>query len=82
MTKAVTLGEIAERLQCLEFGCSRCGRWGLLSVARLLANHTQHMPLVEVRQLITNDCTRIEAGELQEVCAVHFPRLVELHDPP
>jgi len=38
-TGAVTLGELAGRVERLEVRCRRCERHGRLRLARLIANH-------------------------------------------
>jgi hypothetical protein len=59
----------------LEIACNRCGR---LRPARLLAEHGRGMPMPDLRCTIAADCPRMIAGQMHDVCGVHFPGLIGL----
>ena len=61
-TGAVTLGELAGRVERLEVRCRRYTRYGRLRLARLIADHGAGTGL----------------PDLGERCFVHFPQLLGL----
>jgi hypothetical protein len=75
MSGFVTLGQIADRLPVLDVSCNRCDRRGRISTARLMATHGAALPVPELPHLIAADCPRMMAGQLHDVCGVHFPGL-------
>jgi hypothetical protein len=72
---AITLGGIADKITMLEVTCSRCERWGRLSVAKLIERHGADAQLN--RTVLARDCPRI-GGAIYEQCGVHYPQLVRL----
>ena len=73
---AVTLGEIAGRLPMLEVACSRCGRHGRLSVAKLIERHAPDAKLPALREILAGDCPRVNATSIYDRCGAHYPQLV------
>jgi thymidine kinase len=49
---AVTLGGIADKITMLEVACSRCGRHGRLSVARVIEQHGENAKLPALREIL------------------------------
>lgn len=68
-----TLGEIAARIEMLTVSCNRCDRRGQLRVDRLLAEHGAALPGPRLRRIVAADCPRMIAGEIHDMCGVHFP---------
>jgi hypothetical protein len=73
---AVLLGQVAARLRVLEVACNRCDCRGRLHTTRLLAEHGPGLPMPALRRIIAADCPRMIAGQLHDVCGVHFPGLI------
>ena len=74
---AVTLGDLAGRLDRLEVRCRRCERRGRLRLARLVADHGAGTGLPDVAARLAADRPRVEASAPGEGCLVFFPRLAE-----
>jgi hypothetical protein len=73
MTGVRTLGEIAAWIEMLTVACNRCDRRGRLRIDRLLAEHGANLPGPELRRIIAANCRRMIAGEMHDMCGVHFP---------
>ena len=78
MSGAVTLSAIAGKLRFLEITCSRCDRYGRLSIARLVREHGAEAALPALRSVIAADCPRMQADNYVDVCGVRFPQLSRL----
>ncbi len=75
---AVTLGELAGRLDQLEVRCRRCQRRGRLRLARLIADHGAGTGVPELAVRLAAGCPKAETPDLGERCWVYFPQLLEL----
>ena len=71
----VTLGQAAARLSLLTVACNRCERVGRLRTDRLLAEHGPGLPMPTLCGIVAADCPRMIAGQIHDVCGVHFPGL-------
>ncbi len=71
----VTLGQAAARLSLLTVACNRCERAGRLRTDRLLAQHGSSLPMPTLCRIVAADCPRMIAGQMHDVCGVHFPGL-------
>jgi hypothetical protein len=74
---AVTLGELAGRLDQLEVRCRRCQRRGRLRLARLIADHGAGTGLPDLAARLAADCPKAREPTPGETCFVYFPRLLE-----
>jgi len=74
----VLLGSVAARLTMLDISCNRCDRHGRLRIDRLLAEHGPNLPMPDLRYIIAADCPKMIAGQIHDVCGVHFPGLLGL----
>jgi len=59
----------------LQVACNHCDRHGRLTTSRLVKEHGPELPIPELRQIIASDCARMIAGQMHDVCGVHFPGL-------
>jgi hypothetical protein len=60
----------------LRVTCSKCGRAGQYSVARLIERHGVNAGLPDWRDSITADCPRRgKHGVVWDLCGAHFPDL-------
>jgi hypothetical protein len=78
---AVTLGDIAGKLQLLDVACSRCERRGRLSVAKLIERRGASAGLPDLRQTIAGDCPHVGSTSIHDRCGVHYPQLPSLFVP-
>lgn len=74
----ITLGMVADRLAVMEIACNRCDRHGRLHTARLIARYGPTMSIPSLRRVIAEDCPRMQAGKLHDICGVHFLQLPQL----
>jgi hypothetical protein len=71
-----TLGDMAAQFPAtITVACNRCDRRGKLRTVRLLSEHGPDLPGPELRRILAADCPRMIAGELHDVCGIHFPGL-------
>jgi hypothetical protein len=75
MRTVLLLDEVAERTNRLEVLSRKCGRRGVLNVARLVAEHGADMPMPRLRSVLTADRERMKAGKVHEPGGCHFPEL-------
>ena len=73
---AVTLGDLAGRVDQLEVRCRRCTRHGRLRLAGLIADQGAGMALPDLAVRLAAGCPKAEAPDLGERCFVHFPQLL------
>ena len=76
-TGAVTLGELAGRVDPLKVRCRRCRRHGRLRLARLIADHGAGTGLPDLAVRLAAGCPKAETPDLAERCFVFFPQLAE-----
>jgi hypothetical protein len=62
----------------VDVACNRCSRRGVLSAARLAAEHGADMPGPELLRILAADCPRMQAAEFHDVCGIHMPQLSKL----
>jgi hypothetical protein len=70
-----TLADLAPEVTHLPIACSRCPRYGRLSVARLMR---QHGPDATIRSAISGinaDCPQRNSHGVMEQCDLYFPGL-------
>ena len=77
-TGAVTLGELAGRVERLEARCRRCERHGRLRLARLIADHGAGTGLPDLAVRLAAGCPKARTPDLAERCFVHFSQLLGL----
>lgn len=71
-----TLGDMARQFpDTIVVSCNRCDRRGRRRTARLLAEHGADLPGPDLRRILAADCPRMIAGEMHDVCGIHFPGL-------
>jgi hypothetical protein len=72
----ITLGDMVRQFpDAIVVSCNRCDRRGRLRTARLLTEHGTDLPGPELRRILAADCPRVIAGEMHDVCGIHFPGL-------
>ena len=76
-TGAVTLGDLAGRVDQLEVRCRRCDRHGRLRLARLIADHGAGTGLPDLAVRLSAGCPKAQALDLGERCFVFFPQVLE-----
>jgi hypothetical protein len=77
-TGAVTLGDLAGRLDRLEARCRRCDRYGRLRLAKLIADYGADMGLPELALHLARGCPQVDTFNPAERCFVYFPQLSKL----
>ena len=70
-TGAVTLGELAGRVERLEVRCRRCTRYGRPRLARLIADHGAGTALPDLAVRLAAGCPKARAPDLAERCFVY-----------
>jgi hypothetical protein len=75
--QAVTLGDLAGRIERLEVRCTRCDRAGRVRLDKLIAEHGTDMGLPDLAVRLAADCPKLSATNVAERCFVVFPQLVE-----
>jgi hypothetical protein len=76
--QAVTLGDLACRVDRLEVRCKRCDRQGRMRLTKLIAEHGAELGLPELAVLLAVDCPKVAATNQADRCFVHFPQLAGL----
>ena len=76
LSTVIMLGDVAARTDRLEVSCPSCDRWGMLSTAKLLAEHGPDYAMPELLNALTADCPKRE-GRLN-YCQARFPQLPTL----
>jgi hypothetical protein len=74
---AVTLGQIAGRLDRLEIACGKCGRRGSYSVQELIDRHGLELGLPDLAATLSADCEH-RGGLAYDRCHVLFTNLTDL----
>jgi len=78
LSTVITLAKIAPKLTMLEIACTKCDRYGRLSVTRLIAEHGEDMALPELKEVLAADCPRQRATSLYDRCGAYYPQLPRL----
>lgn len=74
---AVTLGQIASRLDRLEIACTKCGRKGSYAVQGLIDRHGPDLGLPDLAAMLSADCEH-RGGLAYDQCHVLFTNLTDL----
>jgi hypothetical protein len=77
---AITLGQIAGRLDRLEIACGKCGRRGSYSVQELINRHGPELGLPDLAARLSADCEH-RGGLAFDRCQVLFSNLIDLSPP-
>jgi hypothetical protein len=75
---AITLAQVATKIQTLEIACGKCGRYGRLGVQNLIAAHGAGMGLPELKDKLAKGCPRLENARYDDRCHAHFPQLPKM----
>jgi hypothetical protein len=68
-------GDIEGKLDMLRVECTRCGRKGRYSVAKLIAKHGRNGNLTKWGSELKGDCPRRDSPQLHERCDIICPDL-------
>ena len=79
-TGAITLGQIAGRLDRLEIACGKCGRRGSYAVQGLIDRHGPDLGLPDLAAMLSADCEH-RGGLAFDRCQVLFSNLIDLSPP-
>lgn len=78
MGGAITLAQVAAKIQMLEIACTKCGRHGRMGVQNLIAAHGAGMGLPELKDKLAKGCPRLENPRYDDMCHAHFPQLPKI----
>ena len=76
-TGAITLGQIAGRLDRLEIACGKCGLWGSYSVQDWIDRHGPELGLPDLAATLSADCEH-RGGLPYDRCQAHLTNLTDL----
>ena len=76
--QAVTLGDLAGRIERLEVRCTRCPRHGRIRLAKLLAEHGADLGMPDLAVRLAAECPKAQATSPADRCFVTFPQLLDL----
>jgi len=78
----ITLGEVGDQVQKIEFRCNRCPRSGTYNVARMAAHYGSTTDIGELMRTLSADCPmRQSTNSNYDVCGVHCPTLSRITRP-
>jgi hypothetical protein len=69
---AITLAQVAAKIQMLEIACNKCGRCGRQGVQNLIAVHGAGIGLPELKDKLAKGCPRLENPRYDDRCHAHF----------
>jgi hypothetical protein len=72
---AITLGDLAGKLDYFRIECSACDRSSQYRVLRLIAELGNDFPLPELCDRLTANCSKRRAASVYEQCQASFPDL-------